>query len=296
MRFLIIGRGSMSKRRQRNLQALRYHDYVTWDIGDKETAEEIVKSYKPDAIIVSSPPLTKQKYIDEAGQRGIPCFCEADIVSYNGFYYPSCSLIFHHGVQKIKELLQTSAIGNIYTFQYRLGQHLREWRPKGFDFTNYYAAKHGGNEMVIFELAWLSYLFGKPQNCCGIIDKKMNDPQISSNDVFAMAVQFSTCIGSILVDILSRPAARGLTVIGSKANLLWNWDNDSIELEYPNGEYTLVFYPKGKAADGYNENICEEMYQIELKSWIDSLNGGTYPYSKAEEKAVIECLRKVENV
>ena len=294
MKIMIIGKGSMSTRRQNFLKTAR-HEFITYDITDNITCREVMDKYKPDGMIISCPPTTKQQYITLANKHGLKPFCEADIVDYQGDYFPSCSLRFHDGINKIKELLKNETIGKIYTFQYRLGQHIRDWRPKGFDFTNYYAAKHGGPEMVIFELGWLSYLFGTPQKSCGMTDRKMNDTQISSNDVFAMAVQFPVCIGSILVDVFSRPATRSLTVIGSNGTLLWNWDNSYITIDFADGTRTTEGYDKGTAAEGYHAAICEDMYENEIRNFIEAIQGkAEYLYSREEEKACINMLRKVE--
>ncbi|MFA5208323.1 MAG: hypothetical protein WC428_06800 [Candidatus Paceibacterota bacterium] len=286
----------MSKRRQRCLKALGYNNFAVWDVTDKATIDEVAQIYEPDAMIVCSPPKTKGTYITFASKLGIPVFCEADIVNYTeGPYYPSCSLIYHPGIQKMCEIIGDGLIGKIYTFQYHLGQHIRDWRPKGFDFANYYAAAYGGKEMLVFELSWLAYLLGRPMAVGGMGDKKMDDAQISSLDVYAMTVHFSTCIGSILIDIVSRPAIRELRIVGEKCNLLWNWNNSYVSLEYPDGAVITYGYDKGKAADGYNANICEQMYIAEMQNFIDAIQcKAEYLFSHDDEKVVMDMLGKIE--
>jgi predicted dehydrogenase len=377
MRFLIIGAGSMGQRRIRCLKALGYDDIHLWDVDDNKSAEAATKydvawiQYDGggshigtwlsehhqfyDGIIVSTPPLTKQPYIDLANKYNVPCFAEADVVTYPHKYQSSATLRFHPAIQKIKELLPE--LGKVYTFTYHMGQHLRDWHP-GADYTNYYAAKKDSGacrEMFCFELSWLSYLFGQPVEAKGFIDKKLDDPDITADDVYSCAVKFSkekwivagenmgkvseNTTGTILIDTVSRPATRTLSIIGEKANLYWNWDNDRVVMENTqNGKFELFQYPKGNAAEGYHSAICEEMYRDELKVWIDSLKTccgdcpyinpkeshphtthhictkygkpllhrgchpdfrkldecGTFPYTRAEEEAVIEMLKRVE--
>ena len=330
MRFLIIGAGSMGTRRVRNLLELGYTDIIIYDIDSDSSIKTAAKhgveyvrelselwNNKPNMAIISIPPLTKQLYIDFCNQLNIPCFCEADICTYSGTYTASATMRFHPAIQKIKELLDNGTLGKIYTFTFHHGMHLRDWHP-GADYKKYYAAKKetgAGQEMLCFELSWLSYLFGIPVDIRGFVDKKLNDAGISADDVFATTVKFgqsiislrrfpfainntvykNTITGTFLNDVVSRPAIRELRIIGEKCNLLWDWNTDYIELEQPDGEISMIFYSKGKAAESYNSNICEQMYVDELSAWIDSIQNGTpYPYSKEEEEAVIKMLKKVE--
>jgi predicted dehydrogenase len=314
MRFLVIGAGSMGKRRARNLKALGYTDINMYDINYPENTsidgvffvsqnwkpETVFELGKYDAVIVSTPPLTKQAYIDLANKYNIPVFCEADVTLYNGNYHSSNTMRFHPAIQKIKELIDNGTLGKIYTFTHHCGNHINDWHP-GCDKKTYYAMKKetgGCKEIFPFELSWLSYLFGSLTDCTGFINKKLNDPDISADDVYSASVKFErvefppqcmpvfirdiehykslvsskkTITGTVLIDIVSRPAIRELRIVGEKCNLLWNWDTDYIELEQPDGEISMVFYPKGTATEGYNSNICEEMYQNELKSFIKSI-------------------------
>jgi predicted dehydrogenase len=321
MHILLVGNGSMSKRRQRCLKALGYNNFAVWDVMDKATIDEVAEIYEPEALIVCSPPKTKGRYVALAAKLNIPCFCEADIVSYTeGPYYPSCSLIYHPGIQKIRELLDNETLGKIYCFTYHQGMYLRDWRPAGFDFKGYYAAELGAKEMFCFELSWLSYLFGTPVDAKGFIDKKLDDPDITADDVYSATINFkqntfvtdktgeafntnfiaghietATVTGAVLIEILSRPAIRELRIVGEKCNLLWNWNNSYVSLEHPDGAVITYGYDKGKAADGYNANICEQMYIAEMQNFIDAVQGkAEYLFSRDDEEAVMDMPRKVE--
>jgi predicted dehydrogenase len=339
MRIIVIGLGSMGQRRIRCLKAIGYTDIYGTDANTVKGIQTCNKynidfvspfnknglmDCKPDAIIVSTPPLTKEGFIFMANSNNIPVFCEADVKIYPFTYHSSATMRFHPAIQKIKECIDTGDLGRIYTFNYQMGQSLYDWHP-GADMKTYYAAqKESGaaREMFCFELSWLSYLFGTPVDAKGMIDKKLDDPDIMADDVYTTVVKFNKQIfqtdnigdvngvsfirghafqesitGTVLIDIVSRPAIRELRIVGSKANLLWNWESDHIELEYPDGETSMIFYPKSKAADGYNENIPEFMYEREMQNFIDAIQGKEqYLYSREDEKACIEMLEKVENV
>jgi predicted dehydrogenase len=345
MRFIVIGcLGSMGRRRIRNLKALGYTDVIGYDLVDCTSRKmkaiptcwytdmlDEVENFlenptglykKVDGIIISVPPLQKQEYIDLANKYNVPVFVEADVCLYNGNYHSSATMRFNPAIQKIKDLLDSGTLGKVYTFNYHMGQSIYDWHP-GCNMKTYYAAQKDSGacrEMFCFELSWLSWLFGAPVDVKGMIDKRLDDPDITADDVFATVVKFNKQIfqtdntgdvngvsfirshafqesitGIVLIDIVSRPAIRELRIVGEKCNLLWNWDEDNIQLEHQDGEISMIFYPKGQAAKGYNSNICEEMYQNELANWIDALQGKEqYLYSREDEKAVISMLRKVE--
>lgn len=274
---------------------------------------------KVDGIIISVPPLKKQPYINLANKHNVPCLVEADVITYSGTYCSSSSMRFYPAIQKIKEILDAGTLGKVYTFTYHCGNNLYDWHP-GTDMKTYYAAKKesgGCLEIFPFELSWLSMLFGTPVDAKGFIDKKLDDKDIAADDVFATTVKFNPSFmliktefglyedhskkstkydiaGTILIDIVSRPAIRELRIVGEKCNLLWNWNDDHIEFEYPDGEISMIFYPKREAADGYNSNICEFMYEREMENFINAIQRkAEYYYSKEDEEACIKMLNMI---
>jgi len=279
----------MSKRRQRCLKTLGYNDYITWDITDKEPIQELVEQYKPNTMIISSPPLTKQPYITLANNFSLIPFCEADIQTYSGDYYPSSTMRFHPAITKIKELIDNGTLGNVYTFTHHCGNHIADWHP-GADMKTYYAAQKetgGCKEIFPFELSWLSWLFGEPKNAVGMINKTLNDKDITADDVYTTACKLGNITGTILIDIVSRPAIRELRIVGEKGIIEWNWNEDFVYHKFADGLNQYQHYvPKGQAAEGYHSAICEQMYIDEIKAFINSITPtcGNCEYINPKEK------------
>ena len=317
MKFLIIGiGGSMGRRRIRALKALGYSDIWGYD-KDSDVALTVYKECEVnvcynkedllgwlsefvfDAVLVCTPPSTKQEYIRLANDGNIPCFIEADIRTYKGEYYPSRTMIHHPAIKMIKEMIDKKELGQIHTFNYHMGQHIRDWH-KGADYSNYYAAKKDTGackEMFCFEVAWLSWLFGEAHSAVGFIDKQLNDKEVSADDVFATSVKFNQdehhIIGTVLIDIVSRPAIRELRIVCEKGIILWNWEYLFIQV-LGEGETCFRNYERNESAEGYNENIPEAMYVLETKNFIEaSQKLSEYLYSQEEEMNVIHCLQEV---
>jgi hypothetical protein len=306
----------MGRRRIRNLKALGYTDIVGYDIVDYEKAkpdcwytdmldetenflENPTGTYKKvDAIIVSAPPLQKQKYIDLANKYNVACFTEADVTEYTGNYYSSATLRHHPAIQKIKELLDGGELGKVYTFTYHMGQSLYDWHPNCNMKTYYAAQKESGacREMFCFEMSWLSYLFGDLKCCTGVIDRKLNDIDISADDVYCSCLRFKNVTGTVLIDVVSRPAIRELRIVCECGFIEWNWNDDCIFIRRANEQDGIISFDKGTAAEGYHPAITEKMYEEEIKNFVAAIQGKEqYLYSREEEKQVIKMLEMFEN-
>lgn len=308
----------MGQRRIRCLKALGHTNIVCYDTNI-EAAKNVAKKYNTDysnfvihydmmdnvmmdnVMMVCTPPLTKQKYIDFANYHNIPCFIEADIKCYEGNYYPSSTMRFHPAIQKIKKALEDNMLGKIYTFSYHMGQHIKDWHPNA-DYSTYYAVqKESGaaREMLCFELSWLSYFWGKPTNIKGFIRKTLNDSDILADDVYASVVTFNKAYdmaGTVLIDIVSRPAVRELRIVGEKGILLWNWQDNFFSIQHNDCKEELFQIPHYLSEEGYNQNIPEHMYIEETKAIISNIqnNQNSVFYNHEEEKAVIDMLYKIE--
>jgi predicted dehydrogenase len=319
MKVLVIGLGSMGQRRIRCLESIGGHEIYAYDklesqalkLLDKDIAltnnRDILfywlKNEGIELMLVCTPPGTKQEYIGIANRNGIKCFIEADIQSYLGLYYPSRTLVYHPAIQRIKELLDVEKIGKIYTFNYHMGQHIRDWH-KGADYSNYYAAKKetgACKEMVVFELAWLHDVLGAPIELFGSVDKRLNDEQITADDVYSLVARFvdkrsiydDFISGTMLIDVVSRPAVRELTIIGEKGTLRWNWADSFIYI-HTERQVIPIAIDRGENHEGYNENIPEQMYVDELKALIaEQEEVGTYGYYKSQEENIIQLAERV---
>src|SRR5271157_4393702 len=128
MKILVVGLGSMGKRRIRCLQALGYNDIIGFD-PRPDRREEAETKYKIktisdfnisgiDALIVSTPPDLHTLYLKTAVDNKIPAFAEASVIlehameiyNYNKeniFIAPSCTWIFHPLMQKIKSIFRS---------------------------------------------------------------------------------------------------------------------------------------------------------------------------------------------
>ena len=325
MNFLIVGLGSMGKRRIRCLNALGYKDCITGFDTRQDRCDEAEKLHgitiigkvtakilkKFDCIIISVPPDQHNQYIRLAVSAKIPAFVEAS-VNIEGleelnrraketgvFIAPSCTLLFHPAIRDIQKILLSGEFGKVTSFSYHCGQYLPDWHPWE-NVTDYYVSRRetgGAREIVPFELTWISELIGYPKKVTGFFGKTM-DVGADIDDTYVISMDFGTCLGSLTVDVVARVAVRSLILNLENGQILWNWDEQKIKI-YDALNQRWIFYhsPEGTSVAGYNKNIIDDMYIEELQSFIDAVRNkrpGLFQNTLDKDIAVLEILNRAE--
>lgn len=325
MNFLVIGLGSMGKRRIRCLQALgqgnvsgvdvradrRQESEEKYGIGTYEDIEAALKAASPDAFIISVPPDLHHVYIRMALERNLPFFVEASVVdtdmeriiaevaARNVVAAPSATLLFHPAIEQIRKIVTSGRIGKISNILHHSGQYLPDWHTyEGVE--EYYVsnpATSGGREIVPFELSWLTKIFGFPARVCGNFRKTILIPGAEKiDDTYNMLLDYGDFLATITVDVVSRHATRRLLINGDQGQLIWDWDANCIKLYDPDGgEWEELAYEMGAAAPGYNANIGENMYIAEIRSFLEAIAGERpFPNSMTDDHRVLKLLYAVE--
>lgn len=324
--FLVVGLGSMGKRRIRNLKSLGINNIIGFDNRDdrrKEAKEqyaietyddinEIINNFKVNALIISVPPDVHHVYMKLALSHKIPAFIEASVVDtdldsiisdsklYDILLAPSCTLSFHPAIKKIRQIVESKELGNISNYLYHSGQYLPDWHNYE-KVSEYYVSKKetgGGREIVPFELTWITLLLGMPLRVVGFFKKTIDiEGAANIDDTYNLLMDYGNNIFNLSVDVVSRFATRRLVINGDKKQLFWNWDESVIKIFDPkSSEWESQGYEIVAAQNGYNKNITEQMYIDEIASFISAINKDSiFPNSLEHDKAVLNLLYSVEN-
>src|SRR5438445_107826 len=255
MKFLVVGLGSMGKRRIRNLVQLNQNDIIGFDLRDdrcKETNEKYkIKTYsditealreKPDAMVISTPPDLHMKYAKIAITHRIHFFTEASVIQdgmtevikelskLNLVGLPSCTLRYHPIVIHIQDILKTGKIGKPLAFLYHSGQYLPDWHPWE-DYRKFYVSKRetgACREIVPFELIWLTSTFGKISNVFGL-KTKVSKLEADIDDIYSVLLEFQNGIrGNLTVDVIARFPYRQLKILGEDGVIFADWSDRTI--------------------------------------------------------------------
>ncbi len=321
MRVLIVGLGSMGKRRIRNLQHLKVGDILGVDprADRRAEAEERygIRTFaeldgalltEPDALVVSTPPDLHASYARIALQHKIPVFMEASVVdegmkelialsaARNVLAAPSCTMRFHPSVQKINELIARRTVGPILSFTYHSGQYLPDWHPWE-DYRGYYVAKRATGacrEIVPFELVWLTWVLGDVETI-SCFRGKVSALEVDIDDTYQLLLRFKQGIlGHMLVDVTSRVPYRTFRLLGDQGVIEWTWGEKKVRVfSATSSKWTEYREPAGIVEPGYL--AAEDMYIEEMKRYVAAVQGKqAYPYTLEEDRRILALLEAAE--
>lgn len=325
MNFLVIGLGSMGKRRIRCLQALGITSICGYD-PRQDRREEVTAQYgvttfndfstalvegRPNALIISVPPDLHHKYMMVALEHRLPFFVEASVLD-DGMAElivavqkiplvaaPSATLLFHPAIAIIEEQVSRGALGKISNVIHHSGQFLPDWHTYE-SVSDYYVSNPttgGGREIVPFELSWFTRVFGFPDRVCGNFRKTIDIPGAERiDDTYNALFDYGHFLASFTVDVVSRHATRRLLINGDRKQLIWDWDENSVRLFDPEKAlWEKIEYDMGSAAVGYNANIGERMYIEEVRNFIDAIEGKRlFSNSLENDHRVLKLLYAIE--
>lgn len=326
MNFLVIGLGSMGKRRIRCLKALGYNNIIGFDPRSDRRVEATEKykilcfdnyqkaldEFSPDALIISVSPDKHNIYIKSAIENKIHFFVEASVVD-DGLQEsmtslkntkiiaaPSATLFFHPAIELISSIVKSGDLGKISNILLHSGQYLPDWHTYE-SVSDYYVSNRatgGAREIVPFELSWFTKIFGWPRLIAANYRKTIDIPGAEYiDDTYNILLDYSNYLAVITVDVVSRFATRRLVINGSSKQLYWSWDDNVVRVFDPlKNKWEEHSYEMKNAEVGYNTNIGENMYIDEIKNFVEAINGEKPFFNTMEEDLrVLELLYKAES-
>jgi predicted dehydrogenase len=328
LRFLVVGLGSMGKRRVRNLLAMEYKDVAGFDLREDRRAEAEQKSgvrtyadfdkaiaeHKPDALVISTPPQYHMLYAEKSFALGKPCFVEASVVDADRaialyerslktdvLVAPSCTMRYYPGPKKVKELIRAGAIGKPLNVNYQTGQYLPDWHPweRVEDF--YVSNRDTGacREIVPFELTWLNDIFGKaePLACARA---KVTDINADIDDVYHCLLRYpGNVMANVTVEVISRPkATRELRVLGSEGEIVFSGEERCVRYcNLQNKDWVRHEFGSGTVEKNYIHP--EEPYISELTAFVTAVkkrDRSLYPNTLLDDHEILQTLYRLEEL
>lgn len=328
MKFLVVGLGSMGKRRIRNLQALGHYEVEGFDPRadrrNEVAAKYGIKTYdsfavafstlKPDALVISTGPSQHMDYALPAAAKGTHCFIEASVVDVDRIFElsrrikntklvmaPSCTLRYYPGPRKVKELIQAGTIGKPLNINYQCGQYLSDWHPWE-KIQDFYVSKRetgGCREIVPFELTWLNDIFGYPRPLA-CVKRKVTEIDADIDDIYHCLLSYpGGLLANITVEVVSRPqATRELRIIGSEGEIVFSADENCVRhIRVGDEEWSRFSLAAGTIEAGYINP--EEPYIAEMADFVTAIEEMTpslFPNTLEEDARILELLHELEHL
>lgn len=325
MKILVTGLGSMGKRRVRCLNALGYTSVAGFDLrqdrrdesegkygiktyGDFQTA---LADFQPSVLVISVPPDVHHIYMKSAIENRLPFFVEASVVdtdmesialaaAKDGLVAaPSATLLFHPAIMKIQSIIESGRLGKISNILYHSGQYLPDWHTYE-SVKDYYVsnpATGGAREIVPFELTWITKIFGFPGKVAGNVRKTIAiEGAERIDDTYNFLLDYTDFLMSITIDVVSRHATRRLLINGDNGQLIWDWNENYVNVYDPGpAKWEKLSYEMAGAESGYNQNIGENMYIEELRNFFEAVDKkGPFINSLDDDHKVLKLLYDIE--
>lgn len=299
MKIIVIGLGSMGKRRIRLLgerKDIRLFGIDSQESRCEEVREkfgvkcyssisEVVAAEHPDAAVISTSPLSHAAIIKECLQNNLHVFTEINLVSdgyaenmrvakeKNRVLFLSSTFLYRKETQTIIEKVQQATCPLNYI--YHIGQYLPDWHPWE-SYTSYFIGDkrtNGCREIMAIDLPWIVTAFGPIKNVSAVKSKntKLN---INYNDNYFITIEHENGNkGMFAVDVVTRKSIRHIDVYGESFQMSWNGMADSLtEYDIENKiEKKIEFEDASEHMEGYAAFITENPYREELSAFLKQI-------------------------
>ena len=324
MKALIVGLGSMGKRRIRLLKGIDPSIEIigvdTWDERRNQVEEMGHKTFtsiaeaaqeKPDVAFVCTAPLSHYAILKELLTYKINSFTELNLVK-DGYeelmalakandtvLFLSSTMLYRGEINFILD--EVKKYDKPVSYIYHIGQYLPDWHPWE-SYKNFFVGNkrtNGCREIFGIEMPWLIEAFGKVSDVYSV-SNKVTDLDIDFDDrYFVTLTHESGARGVLSVDVVCPKAVRNLEVYGEGLHLfwegnpkaLWKFNNDTKEKEFINT------YESFEHDSRYSDNIVENAYVDEMQNFLAVVKGTEQPkYSFEKDLYTISVMDKIEGI
>ncbi len=312
MKFLIAGLGSIGRRHLRNLLALGETDIVLYrsrrpflpedELRDfpAETDLNIALAHQPQAVIISNPTSLHLDVAIPAALAGCSILIEKPVThslarvdelvkaaeKSGSRILVGYQFRFHPGLQRVKQLIESGAIGKPYSARAHWGEYLPGWHPWE-DYRQGYSARSELGGGVILTLShpfdYLRWFFGEVE-MVGALTGRLGNLELDVEDTAEIGLQFTGgLLANLHLDYNQRPPAHTLEVLGNEGTLRWDNADGSVSLYPVTGDQPQYF----PAPDGFERNA---MFMDEMRHFIQVIRGEASPACSLEDGiAALKC-------
>ena len=322
MRVVVIGLGSMGKRRIRLLKEHLHCEVVGVDTNvDRiqqveelfsiecfSLIEDAIRECSIEAGVISTSPLNHYHIAKTLLKNDIHVFTELNLVpdgyeelielskKKNKVLFLSSTKLYRYEIRRIAELIKDEKKMN---YIYHIGQYLPDWHPWE-DYRNFFVSDARTNacrEIFAIELPWLTSLFGEIEDI-KVVKQKSSDLDIDYPDTYMVLVRHNhQTMGSLVVDTVSRKAVRDFKLFSETMFVQWDGTPQGYyELNLENNEMESYDFGKQIMKDeNYADNIIENDYLEELKAYLDKIENPSHKYYDFEDDLrILQYIEQIE--
>lgn len=320
LKVLVIGLGSMGKRRIRNLRSLKISNIFGYD-NKEETRRAVASEYKINVIedlknlskynfdfaVISTPPQHHLSPINDCIKNKIDFFSEINLITKDAIKIsknvkknnilgiPSNTEFFDSDVLKLGK-----AIGDNFKgyFVYQLGQNIHDWHPWQ-KIDDYFISKpetNGIREILRIELPWLLKIFGEV-DAIQSQSTSFYTKKYGVNDFSCIQLDFvSGSKGILLFDLVSPVVIKRFTATCENRVVYWDERKNLIEIyQGSSGDVKRLFLKDKSVLNNYK--FPEDAHLAEIKKVLDIIKKKhRVDYSFTDECKLLRLIDKIEKI
>ena len=324
MKIIVIGLGSMGKRRIRLLSEHKEIELFGID-NNKERCEEVKEKYgikcfstideaKSSEMIecafVCTSPLSHASIIKECLQHNLHVFTEINLIS-DGYkdniklakekglvLFLSSTFLYRKETKAMIELIKPHR--DKVNYVYHVGQYLPDWHPWE-SYNNYFIGNprtNGCREIMAIDMPWLVTAFGSIKNI-QTLKSKNTTLNINYNDNYLIMLEHETgAKGVFAVDVMTRKPIRHIDVFGEDLLLSWNGTADSLQkYNFETKEMQqIVFEDASEHVEGYAAFITENPYREEINTFLAKVKDSSYsvPWNFDNDLILLNVISEID--
>lgn len=322
MNVIVVGLGSMGKRRIRLMKQLNLDVEIigvdnnperideakkTFNIWTYASVDEALNHHKIDTAFICTSPLSHHKLIKICLENGMNIFSEINLISDG--YEENLKIADEKGLtlflsstpiyrDEMVEIYQRLKGQTNLSYIYHVGQYLPDWHPWE-NYKDFFVGdkRTGGcREIFAIELPWMVRTFGTIRSVISS-SKKVSSLQIGYDDVYIVTIEHETgTTGVFIVDVLSRKPVRHLEIFSENNYIEWNGTPDSLSFfNIDSKKIEKIEDVKYTHEAGYSDFVNESAYAKEIKEFFEVLKGKEMKYTLKDDAMTISWIDRIEN-
>lgn len=319
MKILVAGLGSIGRRHLANLDGVApTATKIVWRLRSRAGADDVqtpgavvvhslddALAQTPDAALITGPAschvdtslplagrgvhLLIEKPLSNAldGVDDLVAVCrESQTLLMVGYCFR-----FYRPLQSLRQAVADGRIGRVLSIRAEFGHYLPEWRP-GFDYRHGVSAQRalGGGVLLEMshELDYVRWVAGEVATVNARV-ARLSDLDIDVEDTADILLEFTSgATGSVHLDMVQRSPRRACRVVGTSGTLTWDGLTHEVLLySAANGRWTQLH--------GTDPGAYDEMYRVELRHFLDGVNGRPLEGATPEDgKRIVEIVLAIQ--
>ena len=321
MNIVVIGLGSMGKRRIRLIKEMYPEFFICGIDGREDRRKEASELYgiscfsslsevdvTLECAFICTSPLSHAPIISMCLKNGWNVFTELNLVTdkydenimlaqeNNSILFLSSTFLYREETRYISSKITRNKKWN---YIYHIGQYLPDWHPWE-NYNDFFVGDkrtNGCREILAIELPWITEAFGEIDAIKSVSDK-MTGLNIGFDDNYMIQlIHKNGNKGTLIVDVVSPVAVRKLETYAENAYLSWNGTPDSVsEFNQITKKIESVnLREKAEHKEGYSSFIVENAYKNEINEFFDVvLNGKKILYGFEQDKKILDIIDSME--